>query len=138
MTSSSVADWISICQLTARYNRFFDVADGRRWAETFEPGGRLTTNQGLDLVGHDQLAAFVASRGVGYVHLSIDSEIDVDGDEAVQRCSLLMYHRDPAQQTTTFLTTGRYVDQVIRTKAGWRFRHRQIELDAPIGGERTR
>ena len=138
MPDTEFGDWRAIRELTAAYNDSFDRADAERWAGTFVADGRLhVAPDDLDLTGRAQLARFCASRGPGFVHMTFDPQIQVDGDRAVQVCSLLMFRRHHDRSTPALLTTGRYRDEVARTAAGWRFAVRHIELHAPIAAAAT-
>jgi hypothetical protein len=131
-------DWRAIRELTAAYNDSFDRADAEGWAATFVPTGRLhVAPDGLDLTGREELARFCESRGPGFVHMTFDPRVSIDGDEAVQVCSLLMFRRHADRSTPTLLTTGRYHDELVRTAGGWRFAVRHIELHAPIAAAPT-
>lgn len=129
---------LAIQDLTATYNRCFDEADADGWASTFVEDGVLeVVDQGVAYRGHDEIRAFCEARGWGYVHLTTDPVIAIDGDTATQRCNLLMLRRWEDRRPPTLLSSGRYLDAVVRTVDGWRFRHRRVTLDADLTAARA-
>lgn len=125
-----LVDWTEIRELTARYNRAFDDQEAEAWAEVFTPDGTLEVEGGLSVTGRDALVAMCRSTGWGTVHITADPTITVDGDRATQTCTLVLARRERDPDRSEFQLTGRYVDELVRTDAGWRFRARHIKLDA--------
>lgn len=119
------ADRIEICELTAAYNRRFDRGDGPAWAETFITDGELVVAGDRAYTGN-QLVDFCAERTGRFHHLTTDPEISVDGDRAVQRCSLLLL--STAGERPELVAAGRYVDELRRTSGGWRFTRRTVTM----------
>jgi hypothetical protein len=62
-------------------------------------------------------------------HVTADSEIDVNGDEATQRVFVLLYRRESADGNNEFFASGAYSDRLRRTPLGWRFVHRTSYID---------
>ena len=134
---AELLDRLAVHELTATYNRCFDEADADGWAATFVEDGVLeVVDQGVAYRGRDEIRAFCEARGWGYLHLTTDAVVTVNGDRAVQRCNLLMLRRWEDKRPPALLSTGRYVDDVVRTADGWRFRHRQVTLDADLTAAR--
>jgi len=128
-------DAATIRDLTAAYNRAFDGGDVPAWLATFAPEGELVVVGDATYAGRADLEAFAAARAGQYHHLTTDPEVEVDGDQAVQQCSLiLLFTGDGA---ASLVGTGRYVDQLTRTPAGWRFQRRTVTMlrAAPAGGQ---
>jgi ketosteroid isomerase-like protein len=116
----------AIRSLTAAYNRAFDSGDTAAWLATFTEDGALVVDDEQVYAGPGELASFCAGRAGSYHHLSTDSEIELRGSSAVQRCSLLLFHT--AGTRATLVGTGRYVDDLVHTAAGWRFQRRAVAM----------
>ena len=116
----------AIRSLTASYNRAFDSGDTAAWLSTFTEDGALVVDDDQVYTGPSELASFCDGRAGSYHHLSTDSEIELHGDSAVQRCSLLLFHT--ADGRATLVGTGRYVDDLVNTAQGWRFRRRAVAM----------
>ena len=135
---AALLDRLAVQDLTATYNRCFDEADADGWAATFVEDGVLeVVDQGVAYRGRDEIRAFCEARGWGYLHLTTDAVVTVDGDTAGQRCNLLMLRRWEDKRPPVLLSTGRYVDDVVRTPDGWRFRHRRVTLDTDLVAARV-
>lgn len=133
MMASSVEDWIAIRELTARYNRALDDGRADDWVDTFlDSGGLYVAGTDDCWVGKRELVTFATSKPWGSMHLTVDAEINVDGDVAGQVCSLVMVRRSPDRTAPMLMTTGRYDDVLRRTPEGWRFDRRVVSLDASI------
>jgi SnoaL-like domain len=74
------------------------------------------------------------SRIVGYgpVHMTTDPIIEIDGDRAVQTCTMALGGRtnDRTPGSATYVTSGRYRDELVRTDEGWKFAKRLWVPDA--------
>jgi hypothetical protein len=127
-------DWLAIRELTARYNRAFDEADVEGWGDTFVPGGRLAiAPSGPVYEGREALSAFIRDRGWGFLHMTLDPQIELTATGARQQCNLLLFGRSAARRTPELINTGRYDDELVRTPDGWRFACRTVEMDSPPG-----
>jgi hypothetical protein len=130
----SFDDWLAIRELTARYNRAFDEADVAGWADTFLPDGHLAViPSGPVYRGRDALSAFIRERGWGYLHMTLDPQIELTEGGARQRCNLLLLGRSATGRPPQLINTGRYDDELVRTPDGWRFTARTVEMDSPPG-----
>jgi len=124
---AGVVDFLAIRQLSARYNRFADAADGEAFAALFTPDGVFEI-RGNRYVGAQEIAA-VCARTVGVVHITTDPLVDIDGDTAVQTSRVIAVHAAPDKSDVRFVSTGNYTDRLVRTSEGWLFAHRRGELD---------
>jgi len=136
-----LADWVSIRELTARYNRSVDDGDVEAFAAVFTDDGVLEVLGGPGgprrRVGRAEIGSIAANAGPReLVHVTTDAIVEVDGDEATQLCTLLLCRRAPAKGVVVF-TTGRYTDRLVRTPEGWRFAERSVFLDAANEGRMT-
>jgi uncharacterized protein (TIGR02246 family) len=127
-----VLDHLAIRELTARYNRAFDDVDSEAWADTFTPDGVMDYG-GDPIAGRDALVALSRATGFGYVHMTTDPIIEIDGDRATQSCSVIIAQRSQARDQVSVAMTGRYDDELVRTPDGWRFRRRTASLDVGAG-----
>ena len=125
-------DQLEIRELTARYNRAFDDGDADAYAATFVPDGSMEATGIPRAEGHDALKGLVRQTPYGIVHITTDPIIEIDGDRAVQHCTLIVANRHEDRSPVTFGTTGRYDDELVRTADGWRFTSRVAVLDGDL------
>ena len=128
-----VLDHLAIRELTARYNRAFDDVDSEAWADTFTPDGVMEYG-GAPISGRDALVKMSQATGYGFVHITADPIIEVDGDRATQHCTVIIANRSQARDRVGIRMTGRYEDELVRTHGGWRFKRRKAILDVDLGG----
>jgi len=119
-----------IRELLARYNHCVDSRDADGWIALFTADATMDLG-GRSLEGPEQLRAFVAAlgpAGSGVLrHYAVNEVIEVDGDRATVRCSLLAVGRTDDGPR---LTTGRYEDELRREAGTWRFSRRRFVPDA--------
>jgi uncharacterized protein (TIGR02246 family) len=128
-----VLDHLAIRELTARYNRAFDDVDSEAWADTFTPDGVMEYGGGAPISGRDALVEMSRKTGYGFVHITTDPIIEIDGDRATQSCTLIVASRSEARDQVAIGMTGRYEDELVRTQDGWRFKRRTATLDIDLG-----
>lgn len=122
-----------ILDLTARYNRAFDSGDAEGYADLFTADGVMEVEGGPRFEGRDALAAMCANTQAAIRHVTTDPVVTVDGDTAVQEVTLLVVARPAAgQHGSTLQSSGRYVDDLVRTAEGWRFARRRATLDGGL------
>jgi hypothetical protein len=117
---------LRIHELNAHYNESADSDDGERLAGLFTADGELTITGGGRLrryAGTQELRAMFDAGGPVTVHATTDSIIELDGDTATQRSTMLQFRRLPGSDTLA-LRVGRYSDELRRTPEGWRFQSR--------------
>lgn len=130
-----IEDRIAIRELVARYNHAIDDAEAEAFAACFVPDGRFCVGtDGAVVAGRERLAAMSRAAGVKWVHLTMDPVVTIDGDTATQVCTALIGRRqaDRAPGSSTWTSTGRYHDDLVRTDEGWRFVQRVWLEDAVI------
>lgn len=125
-------DHEAIRALTARYNSAFDDVEPEAFAAQFTEDGIFEIVGSARLVGRTQIAAAVRAIGFGVVHATTDPVITIDGDVAIQECTLLVVQRSRERAPQRLLATGRYRDTVVRTAEGWKFAHRVADLDRDL------
>lgn len=132
-----VRDKLDIAEHTALYNQCWDDNDAAAWVATWTPDGVFRLPGAPDTVGagglHEMITAMAA---VGFVHLTMNPRIAVDGDAATQTCAALLARRDPSRApgTSQWVTTGRYNDLLRRNPDGWRFAERTFTPDTSLRG----
>src|SRR4029078_1524808 len=117
-TPEYLADYVEIRELSARYNLYANAGDGESYAQLFTEDGEFHSG-GHVYKGRAELAR-VAGSVPEIVHITTDPIIDVDGDEATQYSQKVSAHRALDKTSNTFVGTGTYVDQLVRTELGWR------------------
>jgi hypothetical protein len=124
----SLMDRNEIRELTARYNRAFDDVQPAAFASVFTDDGFMLF-EGERHDGSGALEELVRATGYGFVHVTSDPIIDIDGDSAHQSCTLIVCNRRRDRLANPYVMSGRYEDDLVRTKDGWRFTRRTITLD---------
>jgi hypothetical protein len=132
-----LGDRLAIRELTARYNRAVDDGDGEAFASTFTSDGRLEVGTEMVCIGFVELAAF-GGKPRGTVHVTSDAIVELDGEDATQRCTLVLFRRSRDGHSVSVENTGRYDDRLVRTGDGWRFRSRTVTLDVVATSHRCR
>jgi hypothetical protein len=123
-----VVDERAIERLLLSYNRCHDDRLTKDLVALFTSDARLKA-MGKDIVGQEELAKFFGPqpetppRATGQ-HLLSNVLIDVDGDQARAVSDYTFVRRD-ASGVTSVVLAGRYLDVLVRTSAGWRFKDRQ-------------
>jgi hypothetical protein len=130
----STDDRLDIHELPARYADALDLLRPEQLREVFTEDAvwELTTRD-MRLVGIDEIMAFMGRPEVHpgahlmtNVYIESISE-DPDGDGPLvhlrSRGVFPVGPSDPREPTAVFY--GRYDDDVVRTRAGWRIRHRR-------------
>ena len=125
----AATDRIAINQLVARYSYAMDDAsdDGDMLARLFLPDGVLITPEAT-VSGHAGLAAFVRERRGPTWTATLVTNIVLEGggDRANGRVYVLEVRGDDAAGPGTLSMGGLFLDQYVKTSAGWRFARREF------------
>lgn len=133
----SADDRLDIIELPARYADALDFLEPERLHDVFTDDAVWEViGRDMRLVGLHEIMAFM---GRGDVHpgahlmtnVYIDSVDESTGEPVVKLRSRGVFPvgpSDPRAPTAVFY--GRYEDEVVRTDAGWRIRHRRYEFGA--------
>ena len=114
----------AIRDLYARYCHCVDGGAAEEWAQLFTDDGRFLTG-GDPLVGREALRAFAAALPAGTMHhLVTDLAIDVEGDRAACRSSVLV------MANGAIMIAGRSSDELQRVDGSWRIANRDFVADA--------
>lgn len=127
----------AIAEHTAYYNECWDDAKLDDWVRTWTEDGVFELGGAPDTVGPEALHRMItAMTSVGFVHMTLNPQIWVDGDTARQHATVLLGTRSESRKpdTSKWVTTGRYVDTLHRTSDGWRFARRNFAPDASLRG----
>ena len=127
-----VVDERAIVDLTIRY---CSAIDGRRFEElrdVFLPDavadyGRVGTCEGVDAI------MATCARALGPLdasqHLVTNHQVQVHGAQASAQCSFQAQHvRHGVEGGPNLIVAGTYTDELVRTDAGWRIRHRTLTV----------
>ncbi len=122
--------------LMVRYAESLDYGDNHAWADTFTPDGLFDVHKrGERMFAHtgtEALAAFAAQHthapNVYHKHFLSVPAIEVDGDRATAKTYFTMLHEREAGPIV--LVFGRYLDELVRTDAGWKFSTRVVDMEA--------
>src|SRR4029450_5150059 len=106
-----VLDHLAIRELTARYTRAFDAVASEAWADTFTPDGVMDYG-GAPVAGRDALVKMSQATGYGFVHITTDPIIEVDGDRGTQRCTVIIANRSRTRAQVGIAMTGRDEDKL--------------------------
>jgi uncharacterized protein (TIGR02246 family) len=129
MTSSE--DTAAIVALITRFSHGLDSRDWTAYADTFTEDAVFEIF-GQRRVGRADIAAGPARDLVRFdrtQHFNTNHMVEVDGDAAVARCSLLAVHIPDATQPDQHADVGAvYHYDCVREADGWRFRHVRLEI----------
>ena len=128
-----VVDRARILDLTARYNRAYDNGDPDTFASLFTADAVMEIQGGPSFVGRDALRGMCPDGPAAIRHVTVDAVITVDGDRATQDVTLLVVGRPSGERRGSKVqSSGRYVDDLVRTGGGWRFARRQVAMDGGL------
>jgi hypothetical protein len=120
------ADIVAINQLVARYGHVVDTAAWEQLADVFTPDAVLdyrAVNVPEVMHGLDAVVAFFGAANHPSAHHCTNVYVWQDGDRVrVKSKFLAPYTRDTHRPHRWY--GGDYVDEVVRTDAGWRIRSR--------------
>lgn len=122
-------DHIAIEQLYAAYNHRIDFGTAEEWVDCFTADAVFNSGYSEE-VGRDALLAFFAATREmvpDIRHFVSNLLIEGDGDGATG--SAYLEATSGAGAGRTILTTGRYVDDLVKTANGWRFSNRRMVAD---------
>jgi SnoaL-like domain len=129
-------DRLDITELPGRYADALDLLEPERLRSVFTTDAVWEmVGGGTRLVGLDEIMAFMGRPEVHPgAHLMTNIYIDAvsddprDGGPLVRLCSRGVFPVGASdRRNPTGVFYGRYVDDVIRTAAGWRIRHRRYQ-----------
>jgi hypothetical protein len=130
-SSLTAQDLVEIQQLYARYNHTIDsgVDEGMGWARTFTADGEFPPGK---VTGHKALAEFAKgfhTKTPTLRHWNTNLMIMPSPGGASGSVYLLLVDAGGEGKPPTIRTAATYVDDLVKTSEGWRFKKRTI-----IGG----
>lgn len=132
--AATIADWIEIRELSARYNMSIDDGQADSVAALFTDDATLTfipaAGEQRRYRGRDEIRSLADGPAGRFVHATTDDLITIDGDRATRLCTLIVLRPSPAGGTAV-TNHGRYEDELVRTSEGWRFASRVGRLGWP-------
>ena len=119
----------AIVDVTIRYTWAIDTKDWAALDQVFVPDatGEMSA---AGQRSRDEIVARI--RGAlepldDSQHIVSNHQVTIDGDTATCRCYLHSQHvRAGAGAEPTYVIGARYEDQLVRTPAGWRIKHRKL------------
>lgn len=126
--ASLAEDRDAIRDLFARYCFYVDTGAADDWAGTFAEDGEFHLAGGDPIAGRDALRAFAAGMGAGgsMHHVVANEIIDVDGDRATCRASILV------MSGGQMVASGRYEDTLRRFDGKWVIATRRFTPDGTV------
>lgn len=113
-----------IRDVLARYCLYIDTGAVDAWAELFTEDGVFAGVADTPMVGREALAKFAESIAPRGLHHVVSNEvIEVDGDKAACRASVLVF------SNRSVVTSGRYEDDLVRVDGSWRLARRTFTPD---------
>jgi 3-phenylpropionate/cinnamic acid dioxygenase small subunit len=133
-----VEDRLDILDLISRYAMTYDHNEIDNHVSLFTENGTLVLTH--EATGHDAIRkmtgerrAKIAEKGIQNRHFIVNTVLnDVSKDEvdAVSNFMITWQFDDKSVPEPNF--TGVYVDTIVRTDEGWRFKHRRIQIDQKV------
>ena len=133
MSQLSADDRAEIAELLARYCH---AIDQRRWddfLDLFTEDCRLDFGAVMGVFeGHDGIRRFMTTMGgLDLFMRHYTTNLVIRGDAARAHAdSYVLAITGPAGSRTH--TTGRYEDELVRTRAGWRLHRRRALIEMPV------
>jgi ketosteroid isomerase-like protein len=128
MATDQIADCIAIRELVAGFNVAADASDGDAAADYYVADGVFDVEGVGTFVGRHEISGVVSSAK-GLRHVTTDHIVVIEGDIAVQTCTLLLFQRSEDRSRVDLVTTGSYRNELTRTPEGWRFVRREVSVD---------
>ena len=130
-STGSIQDRTDVVDVTIAYCWALDTHDWAGLEDVFLPGATAELSSPL-LEGVEAIKTRVATALTHLddsQHLVANHQVVIDGDTATSRCYLQAQHvRRGVEGGDNLLIGGRYEDQLVRTPAGWRIKHRRLVI----------
>jgi hypothetical protein len=125
----TAADQAEIQLLYAKYNHAIDSGDAEEWAATFTPNGVFNER----FAGREALIGFINTwKASGMIRRHWNNNLLISGDARAARGSVYLMLMNVGVRPAAILATGVYLDDLIKTDAGWRFERRVVKIDTPV------
>ncbi|KAK7207666.1 hypothetical protein BZA70DRAFT_271892 [Myxozyma melibiosi] len=118
-----------IRDISIRYNRYADAADGDSFASLWLDDGEFDIHGDKVYKGHEEIA-FACRAATEVLHFVVDSQVTVEGETARQTSKLLLFHRDqPERKDIEFACTTTLSDVFVKRDGKWYIKYRQSKID---------
>jgi len=126
---------IAILALYAEYNRSIDAADVVGWLATFVEDG-VFYHPSRNYTGRIELHTFITNRSAQLstnpiaelMHWNGPIVLSGNADSATGSCRLLVSGIARESGKPEVVARGRYQDSLVRTKEGWHFKDRRLQI----------
>ena len=128
-------DHFDIQQLYSKYNQGSDLRDAEMWLSIWTPDGSFQIGPGKPMVGTKELTDFRMSNFKSRKpeskprHWNSSLVLTPTPDGANGRAYYVTY--ETGGKVPVLNSSGYYDDVFVRTPAGWRFKSRVVNFDAP-------
>jgi hypothetical protein len=124
-------DYVQIKQLYAAYTMAQDSGDRKAVATLFAPGGTIADgNHAARPVADAATRLTTEDHRWGWDrHMLSNIKIEGEGSHVKGGCYLLLLNSRPNPGLIGHGRTGFYVDDLVKTAAGWRFQSRVLWMD---------
>ncbi len=139
----TIADQLAIRTVLHRYCRYLDLRRPDLVAhEVYTPDAVDDRGRQHVPTGHAEIEAMFRSALDSLeatAHILGSIAVDVDGDRATSEAYVTAWHwlkvrpGSPATRPADFALVAVYFDELVRTPAGWRVRHRRLQVAGPGG-----
>jgi 3-phenylpropionate/cinnamic acid dioxygenase small subunit len=131
LSVQEISDRIEINDLLIRYTRGIDQKDWKLLDTVFTPDAELDyVSSGGIAGGYPEVRAWLEKALAIFpatLHYVTNSEVTLQGDRASARTAVYnpMFFRNPDGSMHHFAVGAWYVDELVRTKQGWRIAKRR-------------
>ena len=131
LTDRELADRLLIHDLLTRYTVAIDQKDWKLLDTVFPPDAELDyVSSGGIKGGYPEVRAWLEKALAIFpvtVHYVTNSEVTLQGDRAAARTAVYnpMFFKNPDGSMHHFAVGAYYVDELVRTKQGWRITRRR-------------
>jgi 3-phenylpropionate/cinnamic acid dioxygenase small subunit len=131
LTLQDISDRIEINDLLIRYSKAIDQKDWKLLDTVFTPDAEVDYVSSGGIKGSYPEARAWLEKALAIfpitVHFVTNSEVTLTGDRAAARTAVYnpMFFRNPDGTLHHFAVGAYYVDELVRTKQGWRIAKRR-------------
>jgi 3-phenylpropionate/cinnamic acid dioxygenase small subunit len=134
----SYEDRAAINDLMVRYSHYIDTHQAEAWASLFTADGELNF-PGANPKGREALVKFATRpdsdvQGAHFVGNSL--LVEVTPGRVHARSMIILGRADKTRQySANFNALGVYVDDIVKTRDGWKFQSRKSDTSLPVTEE---